>query len=190
MGIADPAADAVGAWTYLGGDVIPPSVWQQLPDAVVYSMQRQSLSARSGGGGGGAAAAAGSGTVEPLIPATSAAADWEEGAQGLDAAVFRSVAGIEPSVRQAVMSDITLSGGGSLLEGLAPRVGLSFQLNFKARYPTDAMPAVDVSHVPERRHLPWLGASICASLPDFVNMNVSKADYAEHGARAIHWKCF
>ena len=54
--------------------------------------------------------------------------------------------------------------------------------------PRDAF--ISAMDAPERRNAAWLGGSIVASLPEFVQNNfVSKAEYAEDGAAAVKRRC-
>ena len=44
--------------------------------------------------------------------------------------------------------------------------------------------------MPERVNAAYIGGSILAGLPHFVENNyVSKAEYAEDGAKAVHKRC-
>jgi actin-related protein len=42
----------------------------------------------------------------------------------------------------------------------------------------------------ERKFLVWIGGSILSSLSSFLNMWISRNEYAEYGATIVHKKCF
>lgn len=63
-------------------------------------------------------------------------------------------------------------------------------------HPLSPSPGLPVSiasalaQVPERHHAAWIGASILASLPQFVENNfVARAEYLEDGDSSIRKRC-
>ncbi|EER16490.1 actin, putative [Perkinsus marinus ATCC 50983] len=42
----------------------------------------------------------------------------------------------------------------------------------------------------ERGYCPWLGGSIVGSMGSFASLVITPKEYAEHGARIVHRKCF
>jgi len=92
----------------------------------------------------------------------------------------------EASVRRDLFSNIILTGGSTLFEGMSERMQhemskLADGVNSKAK----------VLAPPERLYSVWLGGSILASLSTFQTMWISKQEYDEYGgAQIIHDKCF
>lgn len=82
---------------------------------------------------------------------------------------------------------MVVSGGGSLLPGLTERLlgrlnELVPQMSMKVKLLAAPAPA-------ERRFAVWIGGSILASLGSFQQLWMSKQEYDEQGANAIHRKC-
>ncbi|XP_072169957.1 uncharacterized protein [Diadema setosum] len=115
--------------------------------------------------------------TEPLFQPRLAGFDHP----GIHELVKRSINKCDVSLRGDLYSNIVLSGGTSLTEGLSHRLE---HLVFDPRR------RVRVVSRPERGFLAWAGGSILASLSFFNNkyMWVSKRDYEEYGPNAIHKK--
>lgn len=80
-----------------------------------------------------------------------------------------------------------MSGGGSLLPGLTDRLTARLsemvpQMSMKVKLLAATTPS-------ERRFAVWIGGSILASLGSFQQLWMSKQEYDEQGANAIHRKC-
>jgi actin beta/gamma 1 len=92
----------------------------------------------------------------------------------------------DSSVRNAFFSNIILSGGSTLFEGMSERMQTEMsKLAHSAGYKAKVMAP------PERMYSVWLGGSILASLSTFKTMWITKQEYEENGgARYIHDKCF
>ena len=77
----------------------------------------------------------------------------------------------DPDMRQVLMGNVVLAGGGSLLAGLAERLNNELVRNF---------PHVKI-HAPgnpaERRYGSWLGGSILASLGTFHQLWISREEW-------------
>ena len=87
---------------------------------------------------------------------------------------------------RALPQFILVCGGGSMAAGLEERL----QAELVAR--AGAKRDVFVSCVAEkdRYHAAWIGGSVIASLPSFVENNfVSRAEYKEVGAAVVHKRC-
>ena len=78
-------------------------------------------------------------------------------------------------VRKTLSRNIYLSGGGTMLAGLAERLTQELQ------YSLPASCAVKVHTAPYRQHAALQGASVLASLPNFANMCVWNEDWQEAG---------
>lgn len=103
---------------------------------------------------------------------------------GLQQCVCQSADACEIDLRRQLLGGISLSGGTSMLPGLAARL---------TREVTKMVPAgtrVSVATPADRRIGAWVGGSVLASLDSFQELWVTKADYAEHGENIVHTKCF
>ncbi|XP_039728437.1 beta-centractin isoform X2 [Pteropus medius] len=87
-------------------------------------------------------------------------------------------------LRRTLFANIVLSGGSTLFKGFGDRL-LS---EVKKLAPKDVK--IKISAPQERLYSTWIGGSILASLDTFKKMWVSKKEYEEDGARAIHRKTF
>ena len=77
-------------------------------------------------------------------------------------------------------------GGCSTIPGMQKRV--EKEVNAKSQIPRDIY--ITCIDAPERVHAAWIGASLLASLPQFVGNNfVHRAEYLEEGASAVHKRC-
>ncbi len=83
----------------------------------------------------------------------------------------------DPDMRQVLMGNVVLSGGGSLFAGLGERLNNELVRNF---------PHVKI-HAPgnpaERRYGSWLGGSILASLGTFHQLWISREEWQVSLAR-------
>ncbi|TCD71330.1 NuA4 histone acetyltransferase subunit [Steccherinum ochraceum] len=93
--------------------------------------------------------------------------------------ISTSLAACDQDLRQVLVGNVVLTGGGSLFSGLSDRLANELQRNF---------PHVKI-HAPgnpsERRFGAWLGGSILASLGSFQQLWVSKEEWQEHGKAII-----
>ena len=101
--------------------------------------------------------------------------------------VSETIRGCDTDMRRELWGAIIVSGGGSLLPGLTERVHgrlneLVPQMSMKVKLIAPATPQ-------ERRFSVWIGGSILASLGSFQQLWMSKQEYDESGASAIHRKC-
>ncbi|XP_044173123.1 alpha-centractin [Acropora millepora] len=92
--------------------------------------------------------------------------------------------GSDLDLRRVLYSNIVLSGGSTLFKGFGDRL-LS---EVKKVAPKDIK--IRISAPQERLYSTWIGGSILASLDTFKKMWVSKKEYDDEGARAIHRKTF
>ena len=77
-------------------------------------------------------------------------------------------------------------GGGSFLPGLGQRLAK----DILDRRALATAPFVSCLATPDRWHAAWVGGSLVASLPSFVENNfVAKAEYEETGRAAVHTRC-
>eukprot|EP01125_Pyxidicula_operculata_P019969 TRINITY_DN7271_c0_g2_i1.p1 TRINITY_DN7271_c0_g2~~TRINITY_DN7271_c0_g2_i1.p1 ORF type:complete len:1174 (-),score=286.61 TRINITY_DN7271_c0_g2_i1:74-3595(-) len=106
-----------------------------------------------------------------------------EGEPGLHELIHSSIKACDPELHQTFYQNIVLSGGASLINGLAER--LSKEVSSLAH----SSMKVKIIAAPERRYSPWIGASILGSLSQFMEMLIAKEDYDETGPRIVHRKC-
>ena len=96
---------------------------------------------------------------------------------------------LQPDLRGAVV----LSGGTTMLGGLVDRV--------KAELVARAASGAEVQVIPrpvgaergynsQRKHAPWIGGSMLASLSTFDELRISKQEYEDMGDSVLHRKCF
>ncbi|GJE84617.1 actin-related protein [Phanerochaete sordida] len=101
----------------------------------------------------------------------------------IPALISSALTACDPDIRQVLLGNIVLTGGGSMLSGFADRLSAELQRN--------------VSHVKihapgnpsERRYGGWLGGSILASLGTFHQLWISKEEWKEHGKAIIGQRC-
>lgn len=103
--------------------------------------------------------------------------------QNIPGLIGESLRACDPELRQVLMGNVVLSGGGSLFTGFADR--LSNELGRK-------FPHVKI-HAPgnptERRYGGWLGGSILASLGTFHQLWISKEEWQDHGKAIVGQRC-
>jgi len=85
--------------------------------------------------------------------------------------------------KEKYFSNIVLAGGCTMFSGIKER--LQKELNALAKPEI----AVDVTAAEHRKFLPFLGASIYSSLPNFKNMWITRKDYQDEGPIVVHRKC-
>lgn len=105
-------------------------------------------------------------------------------ADGMSNLAFTSVNRCDIDVRREMYGSIVLSGGTTMLNGLAARLKKDL---------TNSAPAnskIVVIAPPERKYSVWIGGSILASLSTFQDMWVERSEYDESGPTIVHRKCF
>ena len=94
----------------------------------------------------------------------------------------------EPDIRQVLLSNVVLGGGGSLFAGLADRlnnelnrifnhVGQGWLFEFTLCLISDQAKIHAPGNPAERRYGAWLGGSILASLGTFHQLWISKEEW-------------
>lgn len=97
-------------------------------------------------------------------------------------AIFKS----DLDLRKTLFSQIVLAGGSTMFQGYGDRLLNEVRRIAQARGKNDVK--IRISAAPNRMYLTFTGGSILASLAAFKNMWVSKAEYDDIGAAAIHRK--
>merc|ERR1719400_2408517 len=103
---------------------------------------------------------------------------------GIHSLTFASIMKCDVDIRKDLYSNIVLSGGSTMYEGMAERMTKEMVAL--------APPTIKIKVVapPERKYSVWIGGSILASLSTFQQMWISKQEYDECGPAIVHRKCF
>ncbi|KAK0498542.1 actin-related protein Arp4p [Armillaria luteobubalina] len=101
----------------------------------------------------------------------------------IPALISESLRSYDIELRQVLMGNVVLTGGGSLFSGFNDRLASELSRTF---------PHVKI-HAPgnpiERRYGGWLGGSILASLGTFHQLWISKEEWQEHGKGIVAQRC-
>lgn len=104
--------------------------------------------------------------------------------EGVHEVLVFSITKSDLDLRKVLYQNIVLSGGSTLFKGFGERL----LHEIKKIAPRDVK--IRISAPQERLYSTWIGGSILASLDTFKRMWVSKKEFEEEGARAIHRKTF
>jgi|ERR1712071_177453 len=104
--------------------------------------------------------------------------------KGIHDLAFDSIMECDIDIRKELYSNIVLSGGTTMYEGLSDRL--------RSEIKKSAPNTIDIKVIspPERKYSVWIGGSILASLSTFQKMWITKKDYNENGPGIVHKKCF
>jgi len=124
---------------------------------------------------------------EPSPRLTELLSMLPENALGLPEMVSECIRSCDTDMRRELWGSVAVSGGGSLLPGLTDRLHARLnelvpQMSMKVKLLAATTPS-------ERRFAVWIGGSILASLGSFQQLWMSRQEYDELGANAIHRKC-
>jgi len=105
-------------------------------------------------------------------------------AVGVHETTFNSIMKCDVDIRADLYSNIVLSGGTTMFEGISERMTKEIT--------NLAPPTMKIKIIapPERKYSVWIGGSILASLSTFQQMWISKDEYDESGPSIVHRKCF
>ncbi|KAL9712470.1 Actin- protein 4 [Leucoagaricus gongylophorus] len=101
----------------------------------------------------------------------------------IPALITDSLRACDPELRQVLMGNVILTGGGSQFSGFADRLNNELTRSFphvKITAPGNPI---------ERRYGAWLGGSILASLGTFHQLWISKEEWQEHGKAIVGQRC-
>jgi len=101
----------------------------------------------------------------------------------IPALISEALRACDPELRQVLMSNVVLTGGGSLFTGFADR--LANELSRSIPHTKIHAPGNPI----ERRYGGWLGGSILASLGTFHQLWISKEEWQEHGRPIVGQRC-
>ncbi|XP_035838932.1 actin, alpha skeletal muscle [Helianthus annuus] len=96
-------------------------------------------------------------------------------AAGIHETTYNSIMKCDVDIRKDLYGNIVLSGGTTMLPGLADRMSKEIT----ALAPSSMK--IKVVAPPERKYSVWIGGSILASLSTFQQMWIGKAEYNESG---------
>ena len=105
-------------------------------------------------------------------------------ADGIHDTTYRSIMACDVDIRKDLYSNIVLSGGTTMFDGIEHRM----QKEISSLAPSSIK--VKVVAPAERKYSVWIGGSILASLATFQTMWISKSEYDEVGPGIVHRKCF
>lgn len=103
---------------------------------------------------------------------------------GIHHLTFNSIQKCDVDIRKDLYSNIVLSGGTTMYEGLSDR------LNMEISALAPSAMKIKVVAPPERKFSVWIGGSILSSLSTFQSMWITKEEYDESGPPIVHRKCF
>lgn len=102
---------------------------------------------------------------------------------GIDKALFDSIMKCDSNVHSKICSNVVLSGGNSMLNGLDRRIEKEILKLMKSDT------NVNVKTQPDRKYAAWIGGSILSESDSFQKMAVTKDEYNESGSSIVHQKC-
>ncbi|KAJ5066117.1 actin [Anaeramoeba ignava] len=104
---------------------------------------------------------------------------------GIHQKTFDSIMKCDEEIRNDLFSNIVLSGGSSMFPGIKQRLKKEIiQLSENKEN------KIKVIALSERKYSVWIGGSMLASLPNFIDSCVLKEEYDEIGPKIIERKCF
>mmetsp|Transcript_987 Transcript_987/g.1179 ORF Transcript_987/g.1179 Transcript_987/m.1179 type:complete len:377 (-) Transcript_987:78-1208(-) len=104
-------------------------------------------------------------------------------ALGMHKMAFESIQECDIDIRKDLYSNIILSGGTTLYEGLPDRL----EKEVDAMCPQSNMVKIIASQ--DRYYSVWIGGSTLSSLATFESQWITKEEYEENGAEIVHRKC-
>jgi len=104
-------------------------------------------------------------------------------ANGIHMTTFESVMKCDVDIRRSLFSNIVLSGGTTMFEGIEERLTKELQALAPA--------SVDINVIApeERKYSVWIGGSIMSSMATFQSMWITGLEYQEYGPGIVHLKC-
>ena len=99
--------------------------------------------------------------------------------------VHNAIVKADAQIRPQLYGNVVLTGGSSVLPGLAER--LTEELILLA--PAHTTVHVEAPQTREHTHAAWRGGSALASLPAFQALWITREEYEAHGPAVVHKKC-
>ncbi|KAM9966887.1 hypothetical protein ACTFIR_007122 [Dictyostelium discoideum] len=103
---------------------------------------------------------------------------------GIHETTYNSIMKCDIDVRKDLYSNVVLSGGTTMLPGIADRMNKELTALVSSRM------KIKIIEPPERKYSVWIGGSMLSSLSTFQQMWISKEEYDEYGPSIVHRKCF
>ena len=107
------------------------------------------------------------------------------GLLGLHELAFDSIQRCDESTHKDLCSNITLSGGGTLIPGFESR----FQKEFTQLLTPELGSKTTIVAPPDRKYLTWKGGSVLSDSDVFKHLLISYEEYNEHGPGIAYRKC-
>eukprot|EP01119_Soliformovum_irregulare_P002689 TRINITY_DN12948_c0_g1_i2.p1 TRINITY_DN12948_c0_g1~~TRINITY_DN12948_c0_g1_i2.p1 ORF type:complete len:309 (-),score=61.83 TRINITY_DN12948_c0_g1_i2:11-937(-) len=97
--------------------------------------------------------------------------------------VHDSIMQCQSDLRKDLFHNVVLAGGNTMFPGMADRLRKEM---------SSLAPSAQIRTIapPERKYSSWIGGSIMASLPTFLDTCISRTEWEENGSTIIHRKCF
>ncbi|KAH8582016.1 BRG1 brm-associated factor 53A like actin [Cryptosporidium sp. chipmunk genotype I] len=111
------------------------------------------------------------------------------GFPGLCSAISNTIIACDIDIRKDLIGAVILTGGTSIIPGLADRVSKSLAEDDKLSGGGAKLKIISPNSTVERKFSSWIGGSILASLGSFQQMWFSKEEYIEHGVKLVERKC-
>jgi len=105
---------------------------------------------------------------------------------GIHQLTYNSIQKCDIDIRKDLYSNIVLSGGTTMFNGIDKRL----QKEVQALAPQTGAAKIKIVAPPERKYSVWIGGSILSSLSTFQDMWITKDEYDESGPGIVHRKCF
>lgn len=104
--------------------------------------------------------------------------------EGIDQQIVKSIMECDQSLHNIMFSNVVLSGGNSLLNGLSNRLRKELALLTKK-----SSDSINIIEEQNRQSGAWIGGSILASNEKFKKMLIYKDEYCEVGNTIVNQKC-
>ena len=105
---------------------------------------------------------------------------------GIHEKVYKSIIAVDICCRKGMYTNIILSGGNAMFDGLDARL----QKEVAALAPKTMPVRVVASDLRKPKYETLLGGVILANLSSFEDMMIKKSEYDERGPTIVHEKCF
>ncbi|CAL1545021.1 unnamed protein product [Lymnaea stagnalis] len=102
--------------------------------------------------------------------------------KGIPNVIHDVISACDMNTRKGLYNNIILAGGSSMLDGIAARL----QVELVSLCPQNAQIKINARR--DRHLAAWIGGSIYATLPAFQQTSVTRQEYEERGAAAVHQK--
>lgn len=105
---------------------------------------------------------------------------------GIQDYLYKSIQKCDVDIRSELHSNIVLSGGTTLFEGMEIRL----KNEMEHLMPDSLANNIKIKGMKSREYSVWCGGAALANLPTFSQMWISSDEYYECGVDIVHRKCF